>query len=150
MNNVESPLLVLPSSDISKEGIKIRVDQVTSLVTEGKISAVEATVKLKAITKIATEILKGIEEDTKNEITNEGVHESSGFQVKVSTGRQIINYEEDAEYARLKEALKAREEILKSAVSSSMKAMSTVDEDGVIVEAPSVKHGKGSVSVLFK
>ena len=138
--------------DYSKSTLDSIAKELSDLVKDGHLYALETDVKLKAMQEVIERVRKEIRPNVLNEITRNGTKEFNGVAVKENSGRTTLDYDSDAEYSILKSRLSARKEILDAAYKASQKGiMVFYDKDSAEVFAPEVKSvGENSVSYTFK
>ena len=138
--------------DYSKSTLDSIAKELSDLVKNGDLYALETDVKLKAMEEVIKRVREEIKQNVINEITRNGTKEFNGVAVKETSGRTTLEYDSDAEYSIWKSRLSARKEILDAAYKASQKGiLVSFDSDGIEIQAPQIKSvGENSVSYTFK
>lgn len=121
-------------------------ESISNNLLEGSVDLLEAYAKLKAMEEVVKKVKAKIEEDSINEADKygKGQHEAYGIKFQVKEGSKRFDYSGDAEYTRLKEALKERENMLKNIPYEMVDP-----ETGEVATPPKIKYTKSSLNILF-
>jgi hypothetical protein len=119
---------------------------ISNNLLEGSVDLLEAYGKLKAMEAVLSKVKAKIEEESITEADKygKGKHSAHGFEFQVKEGSKRYDYSGDAEYTRLKEALKERENMLKNIPYEMVDP-----ETGEVATPPKIKYTKSSLNILF-
>lgn len=124
-----------------KEIAKSSETFISNLIESGEINPIEAISQVVRM----EEAIKTIKEGLKNSIPDENF-ESFGIKGTYKNGYDKPNFEDDSIYKELKENLKSREELLKTALKTKE---SFYDSEGIEVPKVSTNPTKGSMAITF-
>lgn len=150
---MEKIQIIEKTACLEKSQIRSEAAKIIDHVKQGKISALDAFL----IARAYEDITKIIKEEILTEAMSEAekFHKDErvrlGAKFSLSEGRTTFNYEEDAEYSRIKEELATRKGLLDQAIKAQKQGLNVMDpRTGEWLEAPTVKGGsKPSISVTF-
>ena len=104
------------------------IDKIKSMVIEWEVEASQIKMFMNKAEKQFKELKEFIDERTKQEVYE---WKTDKFELRL---RSTYDYSSDEEWQEIKNKLKQREEILKTATEMSLKNSTYVDEDWVIIE----------------
>jgi hypothetical protein len=145
-------LIEIPRSNVGKADISEYANKMISLVENGEADPLELHIKAKALTKALAELIEKTEELTREEAMKYGgkSFEAFGATIQLKEGADTPDLDEDAVLRELKEAVKAREAILKQ-VYKMKGGVQVVDEaTGEVVPLLPPKPTKASIAISFK
>jgi hypothetical protein len=144
-------LITLTSNQLSKQSLNDWAAAMTGLIKEGELNPLEAHAKAKAIMSALKAVIDATESLAKDEAAKYSAKtfEAFGASVTLKDGAVTPDYEQDAEWVRLKEQVKAREELLKLAFKSKDVEI-TDTTTGEVVPKVQPKYAKSSISIQFK
>jgi hypothetical protein len=145
-------LIEIPRSNVGKADISEYANKMISLVENGEADPLELHIKAKALTKALAELIEKTEELTREEAMKYGgkSFEAFGATIQLKEGADTPDLDEDAVLRELKEAVKARESILKQ-VYKMKGGVQVVDEaTGEVVPLLPPKPTKSSIAISFK
>lgn len=144
-------LITLTSNDLSKSSLGKWSDEMVKLIEGGELNPLEAHAKAKAILSALTDVIKRTEDLAQDEAMKYGAKtfEAFGAKVTLKDGAITPMYEQDAEWVKTKEQLKAREDLLKLAFKSKDVEI-TDTTTGEVVPKVQPKCAKSSISIQFK
>lgn len=143
----EHQIMSMSIPKFTKEIISDTEQGILQAVEEGVIRPIEAHVWGKALSQIGATITKSTKERASMEVDEFKDDNLRGAKIVTANGGADLQYQEDAEWVRLKEALKAREELIKMATKA--KGGQVFDEDGAQVFPVSIKQRADSIRVTF-
>ena len=149
---MEITTLNLPQiGELSKAIFEEKAAQAANLVHEGHIYPKDLFIQLSAMGFIIDLTLDKIKSSAIAQHENEKNKKYDGVQVKHTQGHDILDYDSDDEYTRLKAKLKARKEVLDAARVMHLKGLIAFDEGtGEQIEPPKVKNTtKESLACIF-
>ena len=104
------------------------IDKIKSMVIEWEVEASQIKMFMNKAEKQFKELKEFIDERTKQEVYE---WKTDKFELRL---RSTYDYSSDEEWQEIKNKLKQREEILKTATEMSLKNSTYVDEDWVIID----------------
>ena len=143
----EHQLMSMSIPKFTKEIISDTEQGILQAVEEGVIRPIEAHVWGKALSQIGATITKSTKERASMEVDEFKDDNLRGAKIVTANGGADLQYWEDSEWLRLKEALKAREELIKMATNT--KGGHVFDDDGAQVFPVSKKQREDSIRVTF-
>ena len=144
-------LITLTSNQLTKQSLNEWAAAMVSLIEDGELNPLEAHAKAKAIVAALTDVIKSTEDLAQDEAAKYGskTFEAFGAQVTLKEGAVTPDYAQDPVYVQMKEALKAREDLLKTAMKT--KDAQIIDTyTGEVVPVVQPKYAKSSISIQFK
>lgn len=107
-------LILQTPSELTKANAEVVAD---SIIAQGMENPVDMMVKIKYMTTIIDSVKDGIKERFKDEMFRQpgGRLTMHGADIVYQSGYDEADYEQDAEYCKLKEAFDARKALLKAA-----------------------------------
>jgi hypothetical protein len=144
-------LITLTSGQLKKASLEQWANDMVMLIQDGELNPLEAHAKAKAITTALKSVIDATESLARDEAAKYSAKtfEAFGAQVTLKDGAITPDYEQDAEWVRLKEQVKAREELLKLAFKAKDVEI-TDTTTGEIVPKVQPKYAKSSISIQFK
>jgi len=139
-------LIDLEGLDLSKSIIEVIADNLIINVIEGFESALETDIKLKFIEETVKLARGKINTLAINQST--GIESFEGCKITNKKGGQILDYESDKEYLRLKTLLDERKELLNQAYKLDINLVTNDSE--IIPKVPVKTFVKDSISYSFK
>ena len=144
-------LITLTSGQLNKDSLAAWSKQMVQLIEDGELNALEAHAKAKAILAALTDVIKRTEDLAQDEAMKYGskTFEAFGASVTLKDGAVTPDYAQDPVWVQMKEALKAREDLIKVAMKT--KDVEVIDTTtGEVVPRVQPKYAKSSISIQFK
>jgi hypothetical protein len=144
-------LMQVTSGQLSKDSLAVWSKQMIALIEDGELNALEAHAKAKAIVAALTDVIKSTEDLAQDEAAKYGAKsfEAFGANITRKEGAATPDYAQDAVWVQMRDTLKAREELLKTAMKS--KGVEIIDTNtGEVVPQVQPKYSKSSISIQFK
>lgn len=150
MNNEITPLGVLGLLDTTKAERKTFVEQVVGAVAGGHIDPVKVHLQVKCM----EEICKAIKAEISDEVLNQARYYSKTFEfhnavITMKATACKYDFSNDAEWCRLKDAIKARETYLKGLPKEGIERV-TADGEVVTDYPPVYTPGDDTLFVTLK
>jgi len=144
-------LITLTSGQLKKASLDQWANDMVMLIQDGELNPLEAHAKAKAIMSALKAVIDATESLARDEAAKYSAKtfEAFGAQVTLKDGAVTPDYEQDAEWVRLKEQVKAREELLKLAFKAKDVEI-TDTTTGEVVPKVQPKYAKSSISIQFK
>jgi hypothetical protein len=144
-------LITLTSGQLKKASLDQWANDMVMLIQDGELNPLEAHAKAKAIMAALKSVIDATESLARDEADKyEGKSfQAFGAQVTLKDGAITPDYEQDAVWVKIKEQLKAREEMLKLAFKSKDVEI-TDTTTGEVVPKVQPKYAKSSISIQFK
>jgi len=144
-------LITLTSGQLKKASLDQWANDMVMLIQDGELNPLEAHAKAKAIMSALKAVIDATESLARDEAAKYSAKtfEAFGAQVTLKDGAITPDYEQDAEWVRLKEQVKAREELLKLAFKAKDVEI-TDTTTGEVVPKVQPKYAKSSISIQFK
>ena len=144
-------LITLTSGQLKKASLDQWANDMVMLIQDGELNPLEAHAKAKAIMSALKGVIDATESLARDEAAKYSAKtfEAFGAQVTLKDGAITPDYEQDAEWVRLKEQVKAREELLKLAFKAKDVEI-TDTTTGEVVPKVQPKYAKSSISIQFK
>lgn len=144
-------LITLTSNQLTKQSLNEWMAAMISLIDEGELNPLEAHAKAKAIMAALKGVIDATESQARDEANKYGAKtfEAFGASVTLKDGAITPDYEQDAEWVRLKGQVKEREELLKLAFKSKDVEITDINT-GEVVPKVQPKYAKSSISIQFK
>lgn len=144
-------LITLTSGQLSKDSLAAWSKQMVQLIEDGELNALEAHAKAKAILAALTDVIKRTEDLAQDEAMKYGgkTFEAFGASITLKDGAVTPDYTQDPVWVQMKEALKAREDLVKMAMKG--KDVEIIDTNtGEVVPKVQPKYAKSSITIQFK
>jgi hypothetical protein len=144
-------LIALTSNQLTKQSLNEWAAAMVSLIEVGVLNPLEAHAKAKAIVAALTDVIKSTEDLAQDEAAKYGskTFEAFGAQVTLKEGAVTPDYAQDPVWVQMKEALKSREDLLKTAMKTKDAAI--IDTyTGEVIPVVQPKYAKSSISIQFK
>jgi hypothetical protein len=144
-------LVTLTSNQLTKQSLNEWAAAMVSLIEDGELNPLEAHAKAKAIVAALTDVIKSTEDLAQDEAAKYGskTFEAFGAQVTLKEGAVTPDYAQDPVWVQMKEALKSREDLLKTAMKTKDAAI--IDTyTGEVIPVVQPKYAKSSISIQFK
>jgi hypothetical protein len=144
-------LIALTSNQLTKQSLNEWAAAMVRLIEDGELNPLEAHAKAKAIVAALTDVIKSTEDLAQDEAAKYGckTFEAFGAQVTLKEGAVTPDYAQDPVWVQMKEALKSREDLLKTAMKT--KDAEIIDTyTGEVVPVVQPKYAKSSISIQFK
>lgn len=130
------------ATDLTKKNAQqMGVQMVKNLLDQGEVDVVKIAAYLARINEIVSSAYAEIKEHLPSEKIS-----INGVEFTPNEGRKMPEYETDLIYAELKEKLKEREELLKTALKTKEMFF---DNQGIEVPKVPIKYSKSSITVKF-
>jgi len=144
-------LIALTSNQLTKQSLNEWAAAMVRLIEDGELNPLEAHAKAKAIVAALTDVIKSTEDLAQDEAAKYGskTFEAFGAQVTLKEGAVTPDYAQDPVWVQMKEALKSREDLLKTAMKTKDAAI--IDTyTGEVIPVVQPKYAKSSISIQFK
>jgi hypothetical protein len=144
-------LVTLTSNQLTKQSLNEWAAAMVRLIEDGELNPLEAHAKAKAIVAALTDVIKSTEDLAQDEAAKYGgkTFEAFGAQVTLKEGAVTPDYAQDPVWVQMKEALKSREDLLKTAMKT--KDAEIIDTyTGEVIPVVQPKYAKSSISIQFK
>ena len=144
-------LIALTSKQLTKQSLNEWAAAMIQLIEYGELNALEAHAKAKAVVAALTDVIKATEDLAQDEAAKYGgkTFQAFGAQVTLKDGSVTPDYAQDPVWVQMKEALKTREDLLKTAMKT--KDVEIIDTNtGEVVPKVQPKYAKSSISIQFK
>jgi len=144
-------LIALTSNQLTKQSLNEWAAAMVSLIEDGELNPLEAHAKAKAIVAALTDVIKSTEDLAQDEAAKYGskTFEAFGAQVTLKEGAVTPDYAQDPIWVQMKETLKSREDLLKTAMKTKDAAI--IDTyTGEVIPVVQPKYAKSSISIQFK
>ena len=140
-------------NDFSKKNIQLIADSMYKDVIDGNTESLPLYIKAKFLESLSKEIIKKVKDTARDEAGNyskvDSVYNNAEF--SLSNSGNILDYESDEEYAKLKKQLSNRQNKLKQSFEMSKTGGQYVDESGELITVCKVKkHSETTIKVSFK
>lgn len=138
--------------DLSKADFQSKANQISDLVLDGFIDPLDMDIRLKAMSEIIDIARKTIKPNLIAKVERDHTKEIQGCKIALRNGSEILDYEFDAEYVKLKQSLAARKELLDLAYDMKLKGLEAFHpETGEVTTVVPVKsYTASSISYTFK
>jgi hypothetical protein len=140
-------LITLYGMELSKATIEVQADNLIVNVIDGFQSALETDIKLKFIEETVKSARSKINTLAMNE-ANTGIQSFEGCKVTQKKGGQILDYEQDPEYAKIKKELDARKSLLDTAFKTDGHLV--INDGELVPKVPVKTFIKDSISYSFR
>jgi len=140
-------------NDFTEKNLSAIAESICHEVEEGNKPALEVYIQAKALSKISEKIIDRLKREATNGAEQYAKMERvfKGAEFNLSTSPLVLNYEEDPEYLRLSEQLKARKKLLSDSYKQAQNGTQLITDQGELIPVVSKKKEQETIiTVSFK